>query len=51
MVDDRRSVDHVVVNIVVENHDMILTVSCDESFDDASYMITCSLVGELVGPK
>jgi len=36
MVDDRRSVDHVVVNVVVENHDMILIVSCDESFDDAS---------------
>ena len=36
MVDDRRNVDHAVVNVVVENHDMILTVSCDESFDDAS---------------
>ena len=36
MVDDRRSVDHAAVNAVVENHDMILIVSCDESFDDAS---------------
>lgn len=35
MVDDRRSVDHVVVSAVVENHDMILIVNCDEFFDDA----------------
>ena len=41
MVDDRRSVDHAVVNVAVENHDMILIVSCDESFDDASYNIDC----------
>ena len=38
MVDDRRSVDHAVVNVVVENHDMILIVNCDEYFDDASYV-------------
>lgn len=38
MVDDRRSVDHAVVNVVVENHDMILIVNCDEYFDDASYI-------------
>jgi len=38
MVDDRRSVDHAVVNVVVENHDTTLIVSCGESFDDASYI-------------
>ena len=48
MVDDRRSVDHVVVNAVVENHDMILTLNCDESFDDASYLIDCILLYLLV---
>ena len=42
MVDDRRSVDHAVVNVAVENHDMILIVSCDESFDDAS--LSCLFV-------